>query len=141
MMYRLVIFLLLSIAMNAYSEVKEFTRDYTYRASDNNSKVSARKAAMQQLQSLVIQEVGVQVKSSFTNQETLNNDEFTRQVQVNYQSFSQALTKTKILEQSWNGEQFYLKALITVDTDNLIDRIKTIYMPSKYIGSAPPKPM
>jgi hypothetical protein len=140
MMYRLVIFLLLSIAMNAYSEVKEFTRDYTYRASDNDSKVSARKAAMQQLQSLVIQEVGVQVKSSFTNQETLNNDEFTRQVQVNYQSFSQALTKTKILEQSWNGEQFYLKALITVDTDNLIDRIKTIYMPSKYIGSSPPNP-
>lgn len=46
--------------------VEVFEREYTYNASENDSKVSARKAAMLQLQSLLIQEVGVQVQSSFS---------------------------------------------------------------------------
>ncbi len=115
-------------SINSWADVKTFVREYTYNASENDSKVSARKAAMLQLQSLVIQEVGVQVQSSFANKETLNNDEFSRQVQANYETFSQALTQTEIIEQSWDGEKFYLKAKITVDTDNLVERIKTVYV-------------
>jgi hypothetical protein len=110
--------------------IEVFEREYTYNASENDSKVSARKAAMQQLQSLVIQEVGVQVQSSFSQQEALDGDDFSRQVQANYKTFSQALTKTRILKQKWDGESFYLKAEITVDTDNLLDQIKLVYVDS-----------
>lgn len=109
-----------------WADIETFEREYTYNASENDSKVSARKAAMQQLQSLLIQEVGVQVQSSFDQTETLNGDEFNRQVQANYQTFSQALTKTRILEQKWDGESFYLKAEVTVDTDNLIEQIRLV---------------
>ena len=120
------VFMLLSLASQA--DVKEFTREYTYSASENDSKVSARKAALVQLQSLVIQEVGVQVQSSFSNQETLDGDDFSRKVQANHETFAQALTKTKILKEQWNGETFYIKAKITVDTDNLVEKIKTVYV-------------
>lgn len=108
--------------------IEVFEREYTYNASENDSKVSARKAAMQQLQSLLIQEVGVQVQSSFDQQESLNGDDFSRKVQANYQTFSQALTKTRILKQKWDGERFYLKAEVTVDTENLIDQIRMVYV-------------
>ena len=116
--------------------VEVFEREYTYNASENDSKVSARKAAMLQLQTLVIQEAGVQVQSSFSQKETLEGDDFNRQVQANYKTFSQALTKTRILKQAWDGENFYLKAQITVDTDNLLDQIKLVYVDS---SNAPAK--
>lgn len=119
---------LLIFASPIFADVKEFVREYTYSASENDSKVSARKAALVQLQSLVIQEVGVQVQSSFSNQETLDGEDFSRKVQANHETFAQALTKTKILKEQWNGETFYIKARITVDTDNLVEQIKTVYV-------------
>lgn len=124
----LALLLCLFSAMSYAGEVKEFVREYTYNASETDSKVSARKAAMQQLQSLLIQEVGVQIHSSFDQTEKLNGDEFDRKVQTNYKTFVQALTKTKILEQKWDGENFYLKARIKVDTDNLTEQIKLVYI-------------
>lgn len=125
----LIIFLLFNLVSHmAIAGKREFTREYTYNASETDSKVSARKAAIQQLQSLVIEEVGVQVQSSFKNRETLKGDEFSRHVQANYETFSQALTQTQILKEKWDGETFYLKAKIIVDTDNLMERIQTVYV-------------
>lgn len=124
----LALLLCLFSAMSYAGDIKEFVREYTYNASETDSKVSARKAAMQQLQSLLIQEVGVQIHSSFDQTEKLNGDEFDRKVQANYKTFVQALTKTKILEQKWDGENFYLKARIKVDTGNLTEQIKLVYI-------------
>lgn len=106
----------------------EFVREYTYNASENDSKVSARNAALQQLQSLLIQEIGVQIYASFDQTETLDNAEFSRRVTNNYQTFAKALSKTTILQQKWDGEHFYLKAKITVDTSNLTNQIKLVYI-------------
>ena len=125
------------LSSNALSEIIEFTREYTYSASENDSKVSARNAAMQQLQSLVIQEVGVQVKSTFTNTETLSGEQFSRDIQANYATFSQALTKTTILKESWNGEEFFLKANIIVDTESLLKQLQTIYIVSSQPNAEP----
>jgi hypothetical protein len=113
-------------SQSASAESMTMVREYTYNASENDSKVSARKAALQQLQVLLIEEVGVQVQSSFSNTETLDKEEFSRTVQANYQTFASALTKTKILEEKWDGENFYLKAEIEVDPDGLSTQIATI---------------
>jgi len=125
---KILLFIFVFISFQAHAEIKEFTREYTYSASENDSKISARKAALVQLQSIVIQEVGVQVESSFSNTEALNGSDFSQKFEANYDTFSRALTKTKILKESWNGVEFYIKANITVDTDNLIDTIKTVYV-------------
>ena len=76
----------------ASAGMEQFVREYTYNASENDSKVSARKAAMQQLQVLLIQEVGVQVRSSFEVDDTVSNDVLSREVKANYSTFAQALT-------------------------------------------------
>ena len=111
--------LTLTTTLSAQAAPVTMVRDYTYRASENDSKVSARKAALQQLQALVIEEVGVQVQSSLDSSERLDGEAFSRTVQTNIQSFAQALTRTRILEEQWDGEHFFLKAEIEVDPDGL----------------------
>ncbi|WP_344799976.1 hypothetical protein [Litoribacillus peritrichatus] len=125
---RFVLLLMIFFCGVATAEVETFVRDYTYNASENDSKVSARKAAMQQLQSLLIQEVGVQVRSTFEVDDTVSNDVLTREVKANYGTFARAFTQTKILDERWNGETFYIKAEVIVDTDNLIETIQQVYV-------------
>jgi len=96
-----------------------FIRDYTYNASENDSKVSARRAALEQLQKAAIEEVGIHIQSSVVNHETVTQGELKREMQLNFKTFSQALTKTKILEEKWNGETFYIKAEIEVDPNGI----------------------
>lgn len=111
--------LALALAVPAHAAPVALVRDYTYRASENDSKVSARKAALQQLQALAIEEVGVQVQASLDSTERLDGETFSRTVQNNIQSFAQALTRTRILEEQWDGEHFFLRAEIEVDPDGL----------------------
>ena len=102
----LLLLALLVTGMTATVEVQTLIREYTYNASETDSKVSARKAALQQLQVLLIEEVGIQVQSTFSNTETLDKEAFSRTVQANYQTFAQALTRTRIIEERWDGEHF-----------------------------------
>lgn len=106
-----------------------FVREYTYNASENDSKVSARKAALQQLQVMVIQEVGVQVRSSFEVEDHVTNDELSRDVQAHYGTYAKALTKSVILDEKWNGETFYIKAEIFVDTDQVGQQLQRMTKP------------
>ncbi|MFC3151458.1 hypothetical protein ACFOEK_10510 [Litoribrevibacter euphylliae] len=115
--------------MGSMAAIETFVRDYTYNASENDSKVSARKAALQQLQVTVIQEVGVQVRSSFEVEDHVSNDELSRDVQAHYGTYAKALTKSVILEEKWNGETFYIKAEIIVDTDQVGQQIQRMTQP------------
>ncbi len=127
-MFKSIMFLVYLLSVGAQAaNTQEYIREYSYNASETDSKVSARKAAMQQMQSLLIEELGVQVQSSFSTNEKLQGDEFSRTVKANYQTFAKALTKTKIIKQSWNGEIFYIKAAISVDTKNLINQMQVVY--------------
>lgn len=113
----LFLFLLVGLSHTAvlHASPVVFIRDYTYNASEKDSKVSARKAALEQLQRSVLEEVGVQVQASFSNTESFSKGQLKQDVLSNFSTFSQALTKTKILEEKWNGERFYIKAEIEVD--------------------------
>ena len=111
---------------NVQAESVSFIRDYTYNASENDSKVTARKAALEQLQKAAIEEVGVQVQSSVISQKSVSEGKLKQDMQLNFKVFSQALTKTKILEEKWNGESFYIKAEIEVDPDGITAAMNTL---------------
>ncbi len=68
-------------------EAKSYIRDYTYNASENDSKVSARKAALGQIQRLLIEEVGISVRSDFVKNEQLKDGAFSKTIQSRYKSF------------------------------------------------------
>ncbi|GLQ30447.1 hypothetical protein [Litoribrevibacter albus] len=123
----------------AQAATETFIREYTYNASENDSKVSARKAALQQLQVMVIQEVGVQVRSSFEVEDHVTNDELSRDVQAHYGTYAKALTKSVILEEKWNGESFYIKAEIFVDTDQVGQQLQRMAKPPAVAAKDPCK--
>ena len=127
--YSLLILTSLTVSKFSHAELKTFVRDYTYNASENDSKVTARKAALVQLQTLLIQEVGVQVRSSFVVNDEVTNDVLTRDVTAHYGTYAKALTKSIILKERWNGEEFYLKAEITVDTDQIGEQLIRLSQP------------
>ena len=111
MKYILSILLITTTAL--FSET--FIKEYTYNASDNDSKVSARKAALVQIQMLVIEEVGINVQSKFTSTTTSSKGSYLKVNKKVMETFAHAVTKSKILKEKWDGKKFYLKVQIEVD--------------------------
>ena len=108
---KLLFFFLLSTALFSQSFIKE----YTYRASDDDSRTSARKAALSHVKMLAIEEIGVTIRSSFHNYVDVEDDTIKKVINSKIDTVAQNVTHSKILEESWNGKVFYIKAKITIN--------------------------
>ena len=112
-------FILFGLLLQGLVFAQTFIKEYTYNAGENDSKVSARNAALAQIKRLVIEEVGVNVRSSYFKQIKDDNNKISRNISDKLELFSQGVTQTTILEERWNGEQFYLKAKVVIDPDKI----------------------
>ena len=113
-----IIFLLnLTISFSQISnerKIRTFLREYTYDASELDSKVSSRVNALIELKRLLLEEVGVYIESNTTVENyLLTKDEII--------AISAGITETKVLDEAWNGKQYYIKAEIIVNIDD-VDR-------------------
>jgi tetratricopeptide (TPR) repeat protein len=122
-------FLILAVVIAShavYSQDKTFVKEYTYKASEADSKVSCRAIATNQLRSMLLNELGVYVESNQllkTNEIAgKNSQDFAE----NISTISAGITKLDILGETWNGETFWMKAAITVDTTSLQESLKRI---------------
>ncbi len=119
---------LIVLSLNAKAEVHELSREYTYQASENDSKLSARKAALKMVQVILIADIGFKEQVKFLGAGSqLDNAEFDRKIQENHEILSQALSNIEILNESWDGESFYLRAGMTVDSVTLVNKFKEVY--------------
>ena len=59
----LILFLLLSSSL--FADEKTFVREYTYKASDYDSKVTSRANALEQVKRLLLEEISVYMQSEF----------------------------------------------------------------------------
>ncbi|MBU0632185.1 hypothetical protein KKA17_06050 [bacterium] len=105
-------------------QAQSFVREYTYNASENDSKASARNAALEALKSELIEEVGVSVVSSLENETKVEGDDVKTMIKSQLQTFSIAMTKTEILDEKWDGEKFWIKVKIEVDSDAMKEQVK-----------------
>lgn len=123
------IFIVLAIIAGVhtvYSQDKTFIKEYTYKASEADSKVSCRAIAINQLRSMLLNDLGVYVES---NQLLKTNDTGSKNDQdfvENISTISAGITKLDVLGETWNGETFWMKAAITVDTTSLQESLKRI---------------
>ena len=117
-MKALVTFVLLLNALMAQTYVKE----YTYRAGEEDSKSSARKAALSHIQTEVVEENGIFIDTDIEQESKGESAEKKHTLST----FSSAITKTKILEEQWDGESFYIKAEITIDAQEAQQRLNTL---------------
>lgn len=120
-MKNVIIFILLFLGLTLEAEI--FVRDYTYDASELDNKQSARENALTQIKKLLIEEVGVLVISELTNVESEINGRTHEKTISNTELISEGITKTEILEENWDGKQFYLKAKIEIDIEDIEKRL------------------
>lgn len=116
------------LAFTAKAEQKTFVREYNYQASEDDSKLTARSKALTAVKSLLIEELGVYIESyvNYSLEEKnskIVNDFFVREIR----QVSAGIAETKILEEQWTGSNYYVKAEIKADPDEVIRTLnKTI---------------
>lgn len=105
----LISFLLVIYVPNlASAETKTFIKDYTYQASDFDSKMSSRTIALEQVKRLLLEEVGTYLSSETDVKNfQLTKDKIT--------TLSAGVVQTEILTEKWDGKTYYMKAKITLD--------------------------
>ena len=118
----IVLFLLTSLFLHS----KTWVREYTYQASEADSKITSRSIALEQVKRLLLQEIGVYVHSTVLSGEFEASGEVKDLSAKQIEIISAGITETKILEETWNGETYYIKAEITADENDVINRLDKV---------------
>ena len=105
---------------------KTFIREYTYNASEADSKITSRAIALEQVKRLLLEEIGVYIHSSFEMKTIEVSDEIKELTAQQIEVLSAGITETKIIEEKWDGETYYIKAEITADKDDVIKKLDKI---------------
>lgn len=109
-----------------YSQTQTFVREYTYTAGEADSKITSRAIALDQVKKILLEEIGVYLQSTFETTKVEKNNVLTELTKEQMQSITAGVTETKILEEKWNGETYYIKASITVNTQDVSNNIARI---------------
>lgn len=114
----------LLIVMFVNAENKTFIREYTYQASESDSKISARTQALTEVKKLLLEELGVYVESYVNYTIESQGGHITKDFITNeIKQLSVGITETKILEEKWNGEQYYVRAEIVANPTDVVRKI------------------
>jgi len=97
-----------------------FQKEYTYQASDADSKLSSRAIALEQVKRLLLEELGTYLES----ETEVKNFQLTKdQIIV----LTAGIVRAEIIEEKWDGKTYYLKAKIAADPEdvtNSIDKLR-----------------
>jgi tetratricopeptide (TPR) repeat protein len=104
----ILILLFLFIPNFISAESKTFIKEYTYQASEYDSKVSCRTLALEQVKRLLLEELGTYLESETeVNNFKLTKDQIT--------ALTAGIVQTKILKEKWDGERYWIQAKIEAD--------------------------
>jgi len=111
---------ILFLASTTHAGPKEYVRDYTYIAGETDSKVTARKKALEEIKRELLGEIGTHIYSRMDMSQSTNGENIARQ---HIRSITAGLVKLEILEEKWDGYQFYISAKLIVDPEDVVKRI------------------
>jgi hypothetical protein len=94
---------------------KIFIREYTYQASEDDSKNSSRQKAVEQLKILLSQEVGTHIESYLEIKKQDINGVTYKSVSHEIKALSSAITKLKVIDEKWKGKEYWVKASVRVN--------------------------
>jgi tetratricopeptide (TPR) repeat protein len=114
----MVVFLLFPVQSLAASKV--FEREYTYSASEADSKLTCRVIALEQVKRLLLEELGTYLQSiSEVKDGVLTKDEIV--------TLTAGVVRTEIISEHWDGKVYSLKARIKADPDYVIKAINRLH--------------
>jgi len=103
------------------AETKTFIKEYTYQASDEDSKNSSRTIALREVKRLILEELGTYLESTTE----VKNFKLTKDQIV---TLTAGIVQTELIEEKWNTEnlKYWLKAKITADSSEVIKSIDSL---------------
>ena len=104
------------------SQAESYIRDYTYKASEFDSKVTSRTNALDQVKVLLLQEIGTHIRQKINISEDNSGNQIASE---DIEAITAGLTKVEILDEKWNGESFYLKARVEANTDAVLNALES----------------
>jgi len=114
---------LLSTAL-VFAEIKSLIKEYAYQASELDSKTSCRAIAIEQVKRELLEELGTYVESTTVVKDLqIEKDEI--------RTISAGVVQTKVLDEKWDGKEYWLKAEVSADPDEVAASIAKVRNDSK----------
>ncbi len=99
-----------------HAETKTFIKEYTYQASEDDSRNSSRTISLREVKRLLLEELGTYLESVTEVQNfQLTKDQIT--------TLTAGIVRTEIVEEKWNGKTYWLKSKIQADSNEVIKSI------------------
>jgi len=103
----------------SYAKEQSYIRDYTYKASDLDSKVSARNNTLKLIKAGVLEEIVSYVYNNSSLEQSQSGNEFRSSFIQKTSSSSAGFLKARILDENWNGFEMKIKAEVTADPEKI----------------------
>lgn len=110
---------LLFIVSTVFAETVTFTKEYTYQASDFDSRNSSRTLALETVKRLLLEELGTYLVG-----ETEVKDMKLTKDQV--ATYSAGIVSAEILDEKWDGKSYWLKAKVSADPKEVEKSLKKL---------------
>mgnify|MGYP006118653835 CR=1 FL=1 len=128
------IYLFLILSSLILSQDKTIISEYSYDATDNDSKISARNSCFEQLNKILLDDVRVFIKRTSSWKETIEmswmDDDIKNEVNImfdnNFTLIAIGTTEIVIIEETWNGYKYWIKAKIIFDPEDINKRFKSM---------------
>jgi hypothetical protein len=108
----LISFLVISfISSVALAETKTFIKEYTYKASDEDSKHSSRVIALREIKTALLEELGTYLESKTEVKNfQLTLDQIT--------TLTAGIVQTELVNETWDGKKYWLN----VECQDIVDK-------------------
>ncbi len=97
-----------------------YIRSYRYQASETDSKLTARTAAISQVHHLLLGELGTYINSRIDITKTSSGKGFS---QHDISTLTAGIIKTEILDESWDGNEYFVQAKLIADPDEIAKKL------------------
>ncbi len=111
------------LAAGSAAEEREFVRQYVYKASDDDSKNSARAKALAQLEIELLKEVGVYIESYLEVEEIASSESEQRYLREEIKATTAGIAKTEVESESWDGSTYSVRARVRLDPEDVSLRV------------------
>lgn len=106
-------------AAAVFAEIKSLIKEYTYQASELDSKVSSRAIALEQVKRELLEELGTYVESATVVKDyQIEKDEI--------RTITAGVVQTKVLDEKWDGREYWLKAEVSADPEEVAASIARV---------------
>ena len=117
--FLIVIFNIFLFALPSHAEKVTFVKEYTYQASELDSKASCRTISLEMVKRLLLEELGTYLIS-----ETEVKDFKLTKEQI--KTYSAGIVGAEIIEDKWDGKTYWLKAKVSADPKETAKALKKI---------------